>query len=94
MDIKPDNILIDGKMQMKLADFGLAMKLDDKRAKNRKAGTLYYMAPEIVGGDGCTVKCDIWSPRVTCYEIFLGNLPFYDENKYRTETMFLQASYR
>lgn len=94
MPTRSDNILIDDKMQMKLADFGLSMNLNDKRAKNRRAGSLYYMAPQVVGGNGCTTKCDVWSLGVTGYEIFFSDLPFYDENKFQTENMIMQATYR
>ncbi|KAF8058341.1 aurka-a [Scenedesmus sp. PABB004] len=46
-DIKPENILFDGAGLLKLADFGLAINTTEEAAVTR-AGTLHYMAPEVV----------------------------------------------
>ena len=58
-DIKPENILFarsaDGRLTLKLADFGLAIDLRAEAAVTR-AGTLDYMAPEV----GCCCVCCVW----------------------------------
>ena len=46
-DIKPENLIFDDEMVLKMADFGLALDLDEERA-NTRAGTLDYMAPEVL----------------------------------------------
>lgn len=94
MDIKPDNVLLDINMQVKVGDFGLAMKADDENAKTRMAGTLSYMAPEIIGKEGALKKSDIWSLAVMAYELLFGDMPFSDENRFRLQTKILQGSYR
>ncbi len=46
---------------MKLADFGVAMKLSDAHADDQDvAGTPYWMAPEIIEMSTPTTACDIW----------------------------------
>eukprot|EP00798_Chlamydomonas_sp_ICE-L_P026785 gene26785-4372_t len=46
-DIKPENVLFMADSTLKLADFGLAIDVTEERA-NTRAGTLDYMAPEVL----------------------------------------------
>ena len=60
-DIKGANILTTKEGQVKLADFGVAMKLSDVHATDHDVvGTPYWMAPEIIEMSTPTVACDIW----------------------------------
>jgi serine/threonine protein kinase len=61
-DIKGANILTSKDGQVKLADFGVAMKLSDAPADDEQyvVGTPYWMAPEIIEMSAPTPKCDIW----------------------------------
>jgi 5'-AMP-activated protein kinase catalytic alpha subunit len=49
-DIKLENMLLDEKENIKLADFGCANLVQSKSYRSTKLGTLAYMAPEIVKG--------------------------------------------
>ena len=82
-DIKPDNLLIkvneEAKVtNLKLADFGLAWRLDDKNMSQQKNyGTLGYMAPEImIPNCDYDERVDAWSLGVLLYTLVTGCLPF------------------
>lgn len=87
-DIKLANLLLNDKMQVKLADFGLACKLEyDGERKSTICGTPNYIAPEIISGaSGHSFEVDIWSLGVLAFTMLVGRPPF--------ETSDLKDTYR
>lgn len=76
-DVKPENIMLDGSGYVKLVDFGLARKLDDSLPRTYTvAGTVHYMAPEVLEATGYSYTCDIWSLGVVLFEFVCGHMPF------------------
>merc|ERR1711939_640481 len=74
-DLKPENFL----MATKEKDFGLAAKFDPAvDGLTTKAGTPYYVAPEVLKGR-YGHKCDVWSCGVICYILLCGYPPFYGD---------------
>jgi len=76
-DLKPDNILFDGKNNIKVADFGLSEEFVPGEKQFTFCGTPEYMAPEVFQGhkfDG--PKVDVWSLGIMLYEMLTATLPF------------------
>jgi serine/threonine-protein kinase len=75
-DLKPANVMIDGRGQIKIADFGLAGLDDSIEGAEARAGTPAYMAPEQWAGQEVTVKSDLYSLGMLLYELFTGEQPY------------------
>lgn len=74
-DLKPPNILVNSKGQIKLSDFGVSSELEGSIAETF-VGTGTYMAPERIQGSPYTVKSDVWSVGLTLMELAIGKFPF------------------
>lgn len=78
-DIKPQNILMDSKKNIKLSDFGFA-KIFSSNQKgsigDTVCGTPLYMAPEIIKYKNYGIKTDLWSLGALMYEMIIGK-PLY-----------------
>ncbi|XP_057974157.1 serine/threonine-protein kinase PEPKR2 [Malania oleifera] len=74
-DIKPENILLTSSGKIKLADFGLAMRVAGGQTLTGLAGSPAYVAPEVLIGN-YSEKADIWSVGVLLHALLVGVLPF------------------
>lgn len=80
-DVKPTNVLINRKGQVKLCDFGVSGQLEKSLAKTN-IGCQSYMAPERIKGESqnllgtYTVASDVWSLGLSMVETTLGTYPY------------------
>lgn len=72
--MKPDNILLNEKGHAHLTDFNIAVPVMDNRPLLSIAGSMAYMAPEILRKRGYLASVDWWSLGVVCYELLVGNV--------------------
>ncbi|CAN8260071.1 unnamed protein product [Cochlearia groenlandica] len=78
-DIKGANILTTKEGLVKLADFGVATKLNEADANTHSVvGTPYWMAPEVIELSGVCAASDIWSVGCTVIELLTCVPPYYD----------------
>jgi len=73
-DVKPSNILVNSRGEIKLCDFGVSGMLIDSMA-NSFVGTRSYMAPERLTGVRYTIQSDVWSFGLSLVELVIGRFP-------------------
>ena len=74
-DLKPGNIMIDGRGQVLITDFGLARAATNVSDKDVRSGTPAYMAPEQLAGVEVTQRSDIYALGLLLFELFAGIPP-------------------
>lgn len=85
LDIKLENILLDSFYNVKLADFGSALRVtDEKGSVDRQRGTMVYMAPEVSNHKNKETydafAADVYSLGITLFVLLIGEFPISAES--------------
>src|SRR5438105_10444069 len=95
-DIKPGNILLDGKGEPHLTDFGLARLVETESTVTRTLevlGTPSYMAPEQAMGNNAAISSvtDVYGLGAVLYQLLTGQPPFAGGATYETIKLLLDT---
>jgi serine/threonine protein kinase len=81
-DVKPGNLLLDGREEVRVADFGVAsaVGLDSMTMTGMVLGTSGYLSPEQARGERATPASDRYALAVVAWELLSGRRPFESES--------------
>ena len=98
-DLKSSNLMIAADGRVKLLDFGLAIRSAGEEASEIEttcsleipsgAGTVPYMAPELLRGRPADARSDVWALGVLLYEMLTGSRPFRGGTRYELAAAIL-----
>jgi serine/threonine protein kinase/Tfp pilus assembly protein PilF len=99
-DLKSANVVLGADGEAKVLDFGLARRAElemEQVTKSRDilgldgmAGTLPYMAPEVLRGEPADTRSDIWALGIVLYEMVAGGLPFRGTTGFELTSLILR----
>jgi hypothetical protein len=71
-DLKPQNVMLDGRGRVRVTDFGLAGLAGSIKGDEVRSGTPGYMSPEQLAGRDVSARSDIYAIGLILYELFTG----------------------
>jgi len=93
-DIKPSNMMLTPECVVKIMDFGIARSASDRSltATGTTLGSLYYMSPEQIRGEGVDGRSDLYAVGVSLYEMITGKRPFEGDSDFSLMAAHLQKN--
>ncbi|KAH9383166.1 hypothetical protein HPB48_023992 [Haemaphysalis longicornis] len=93
-DLKLGNLLLNERMELKIADFGLSARVNfEGERKKTLCGTPNYIAPEILSKKGHSFEVDIWSIGCILFTLLVGHPPFETSTLKETYTRIKRNEY-
>ncbi|KAM3720081.1 Serine/threonine-protein kinase [Dirofilaria immitis] len=93
-DLKPGNVLLSSNDQVKLADFGLALKLSDlPYCSLNVCGTPNYLSPQVLKREGHSKESEAWSIGCILYCMLIGKPPFEADTLEKTYVKIASCDY-
>ena len=97
-DLKLGNLFLSKTMNIKVGDFGLAVRVDSSDEKRKTiCGTPNYIAPEVINGNKekreHSFEVDIWSMGVICFTMLVGKPPYESKDVKSTYRRILNNEY-
>jgi serine/threonine protein kinase len=96
-DLKLENVLFkvepdDDNLDISIIDFGIAGVVVGGVGEAVDAGSLPYMAPEVLSGSDADTSfaLDVWAIGIMFYTMIYGKLPFYHESESKLKEMIIE----
>lgn len=99
-DIKAENILLDGDMNIKLSDFGFATYVKKGTELKELLGTPGYLSPEMLRAStddmapGYGLEVDMWACGVVMYTLLAGSPPFWNRKQMKMLRDIMDGNYK
>jgi serine/threonine-protein kinase len=95
-DIKPANMMLTAEGVMKVMDFGIAFSGSEQKltSTGTSLGSLPYMSPEQVKGEGADPRSDLYSLGISLYEMVTGRRPFAADSDFAIMTAHIKETPR
>uniref|UniRef100_A0ACD5Z9D1 Uncharacterized protein n=1 Tax=Avena sativa TaxID=4498 RepID=A0ACD5Z9D1_AVESA len=95
LDLKPENILLDRNMMPKIGDFGISRlpvgSMQTYATENAVSGTIGYMAPEYIGWNQISQKCDVYSLGFIMIRVIAGEKGPQNYDPHRPSEEFIES---
>ncbi|QNK79632.1 Stk1 family PASTA domain-containing Ser/Thr kinase [Nakamurella sp. PAMC28650] len=81
-DVKPENVLISSRGEVKVADFGLVRAVSSQTMATGDVilGTVAYLSPEQVSTGASDARSDVYSAGIVAFEMLTGHTPYLGDN--------------
>ena len=94
-DLKLENLMLDENGYLVLIDFGSCKIMEEKtELQSSFDGSIDYMAPEVISGEGHNMMADWWSYGILLYELLFGKPPFHDGSTNRILDLITTSNVR
>ena len=94
-DLKLENLMLDENGYLVLIDFGSCKIIEEKTELQCSFdGSIDYMAPEVISGEGHGMMADWWSYGILMYELLCGKPPFHEGSTDRILDLISNANVR
>ena len=94
-DLKLENLMVDENGYLVLIDFGSCKIIEEKTELQCSFdGSIDYMAPEVISGEGHGMMADWWSFGILIYELLCGKPPFHEGSTDRILDLITSSNVR